>query len=56
VISPFPGQTSIPGRFDPFEIGRDSTSPVSPVYKDQGMFKFNGVIVRIVFELTEKQC
>jgi hypothetical protein len=37
---------------EPFEVGRDSITPVDPAYKDRGVFPFTGVIDRIVFALT----
>jgi arylsulfatase len=40
--------------FDPFEIGRDSISPVSPDYKSPNAF--TGKIEKVTFEVTEKQC
>jgi arylsulfatase len=39
---------------EPFEVGRDSITPVDPAYKDKGKFEFTGKIDRIVFELTKK--
>lgn len=38
---------------EPFEIGRDSITPVDPAYKDQGDFAFNGTIERVEFELAK---
>jgi arylsulfatase len=35
---------------EPFEIGRDSISPVSPDYKGKGDFAFTGKIEQITFE------
>jgi arylsulfatase len=35
---------------EPFEVGRDSISPVSPDYKAKGSFPFNGKIDKIMFE------
>jgi arylsulfatase A-like enzyme len=37
---------------EPFEIGRDSITPVSPDYSDQGTFPFTGSIDQVTFELT----
>jgi hypothetical protein len=37
---------------EPFEIGRDSISPVSPDYKSKGSFPFTGTIEKIQFEAT----
>ena len=39
---------------EPFEVGRDSISPVSPDYKDTGDFPFTGKIEKITFEVTRK--
>jgi arylsulfatase len=38
---------------EPFEVGRDSISPVSPDYKSKGTFPFTGKIEKIKFEVTE---
>jgi arylsulfatase len=35
---------------EPFEVGRDSISPVSPDYKSKGSFPFTGTVERITFE------
>jgi arylsulfatase len=37
---------------EPFEVGRDSISPVSADYKTKGSFPFTGTIEKIVFEAT----
>ena len=37
---------------EPFEIGRDSITPVDPAYKDKGTFEFTGKIEKVTFELT----
>jgi arylsulfatase len=37
---------------EPFEIGRDSISPVSPDYKSKGSFPFTGTIEKITFDVT----
>ena len=37
---------------EPFEVGRDSITPVSPDYKNQGTFPFTGSIEKITFKLT----
>jgi arylsulfatase len=37
---------------EPFEVGGDSITPVSPHYKSP--FAFTGTIEKITFELTEK--
>ncbi len=36
---------------EPFEVGRDSITPVDPVYKDSGDFAFTGTIENIQFQL-----
>jgi arylsulfatase A-like enzyme len=45
-------QTSFRHGLEPFEIGRDSMTPVSPDYK--GKFEFTGTIDRVTFELVTK--
>lgn len=37
---------------EPFEIGRDSITPVDPAYKEKGTFEFTGKIEKVTFELT----
>ncbi|HEY7053007.1 MAG TPA: arylsulfatase [Mycobacterium sp.] len=37
---------------EPFDVGRDSISPVSPDYKGKGDFAFTGKIEKITFEVT----
>jgi arylsulfatase len=39
---------------EPFEIGRDSISPVNADYKNKGNFAFNGTIEKIQFDATKK--
>lgn len=39
---------------EPFEIGRDSITPIDPAYKDRGRFEFTGKIESVTFELTKK--
>ncbi len=39
---------------EPFEVGRDSITPVDPAYKDQGEFPFSGTIEQVRFELKTK--
>ena len=36
---------------EPFEVGRDSITPIDPIYKDKGAFPFTGTIDKITFEL-----
>jgi arylsulfatase len=38
---------------EPFEIGRDSITPIDPAYKDQGKFEFTGKIDKMTFELAK---
>ncbi len=37
---------------EPFEVGRDSISPVSPDYKSKGSFAFPGTIEQLRFDVT----
>jgi arylsulfatase len=39
---------------EPFEVGRDSITPVDPAYKDKGSFPFTGTIEKVTFELSQK--
>lgn len=39
---------------EPFEVGRDSITPIDPAYKDRGTFEFTGKIEKVAFELTKK--
>jgi arylsulfatase A-like enzyme len=36
---------------EPFEVGRDSITPVDPAYKDKGKFEFTGTIEKIEFNI-----
>ncbi|TWT57790.1 Arylsulfatase [Thalassoglobus neptunius] len=38
---------------EPFEVGRDSITPVDPAYADRGKFEFTGTIDEVQFQLTE---
>ncbi|MDR4494009.1 MAG: sulfatase-like hydrolase/transferase, partial [Nitrospirales bacterium] len=38
---------------EPFEIGRDSITPVDPVYKNKGKFEFTGKIEKVTFALQQ---
>jgi arylsulfatase len=40
------------GGLEPFEVGRDSITPVTRAYADKGTFPFNGTIERITFQLS----
>ncbi len=53
------GQAKLPRTLfrhglEPFEVGRDSITPVDPAYKDQGTFEFTGAIDKVSFELTPR--
>jgi arylsulfatase len=37
---------------EPFEVGRDSISPVNPDYRSRGAFPFTGSIDSITFQAT----
>jgi arylsulfatase A-like enzyme len=39
---------------EPFEVGRDSITPIDPAYKDKGKFEFTGTVDKITFELTKE--
>lgn len=39
---------------EPFEVGRDSITPVDPAYKDKGQFPFTGTIDKVKFEISSK--
>ncbi|MFO0902553.1 MAG: arylsulfatase [Pirellulales bacterium] len=39
---------------EPFEIGRDSITPVAPEYAKQDVFEFTGTIEKVTFELGGK--
>jgi arylsulfatase A-like enzyme len=36
---------------EPFEVGRDSITPVDPAYKDKGVFAFTGKIEKVEFKV-----
>ena len=36
---------------EPFEVGRDSITPIDPAYKNKGKFEFSGTIGKIEFRL-----
>jgi arylsulfatase A-like enzyme len=46
------GSAMVRQGIEPFEIGRDSISPVSPDYKSKGSFPFTGTIEKIQFDTT----
>ena len=37
---------------EPFEVGRDSITPVDPAYKDEDKFAFTGKIEKITFQIV----
>ena len=37
---------------EPFEIGRDSITPIDPAYRSQGAYAFTGTIEKVQFELA----
>jgi arylsulfatase len=39
---------------EPFEVGRDSITPVDPAYRDKGRFEFTGRIEKVTYALTNK--
>ena len=39
---------------EPFEVGRDSITPIDPAYKDKGQFEFTGNIEKVSFELKQE--
>jgi hypothetical protein len=38
---------------EPFEVGRDSITPIDPAYKDKGQFAFTGTIEKVTFNLIK---
>ena len=36
---------------EPFEVGRDSITPIDPAYKDKGEFELTGKIEKVKFGL-----
>ena len=49
------GSAMIRQGIEPFEIGRDSISAVSPDYRAKGSFPFNGTIETIRFDATPQR-
>ena len=37
---------------EPFEIGRDSITPIDPAYQGKGSYAFTGTIDKVQFELS----
>jgi arylsulfatase len=46
-------RTLVRHGLEPFEVGRDSITPVDPAYKDKGKFEFNGTIEKVTFEINK---
>jgi arylsulfatase len=44
-------RTAFRHGLEPFEVGRDSITPIDPTYKDKGAFPFTGTIEKVTFEL-----
>ncbi|WP_206352370.1 arylsulfatase [Tautonia rosea] len=44
-------RTLVRHGLEPFEVGRDSITPVDPAYADEGDFAFTGTIKQVTFEL-----
>ncbi|MCA9113300.1 MAG: arylsulfatase, partial [Planctomycetaceae bacterium] len=44
-------RTLVRHGLEPFEVGRDSITPIAPAYKAEGNFDFNGTIDKVTFEL-----
>ena len=44
-------RTAFRHGLEPFEVGRDSITPVSPAYRDRGSFPFTGQIKKVTFQL-----
>ena len=44
-------RTAFRHGLEPFEVGRDSITPVDPAYKDKGNFEFTGTIQKVMFLL-----
>jgi hypothetical protein len=40
---------------EPFEVGRDSITPIDPAYKDKGQFPFTGSIEKVTFDLIKRK-
>ena len=38
---------------EPFEVGRDSITPIDPAYKDKGKYEFTGKIESVKFDLAK---
>jgi arylsulfatase len=49
------GSAMLRHGIEPFEVGRDSISPVGPDYKAKGSFPFTGTIEKIRFDATPQR-
>jgi arylsulfatase len=38
---------------EPFEVGRDSITPIDPAYRSEGQFPFTGEIEEVTFDITK---
>ncbi len=46
-------RTAFRHGLEPFEIGRDSITPIDPAYAKQGVYAFTGTIDKVQFELSK---
>ncbi len=46
-------RTAFRHGLEPFEIGRDSITPISPAYEGKGSYAFDGMIEKVQFELSK---
>ena len=46
-------RTAFRHGLEPFEVGRDSGTPVDPAYKSKGEFPFTGTINKVSFALNK---
>jgi arylsulfatase len=47
-----PTRTAFRHGLEPFEVGRDSITPIDPAYRNKWKFEFTGRIEKVTFELT----
>ncbi|MFN8766505.1 MAG: arylsulfatase [Pirellulaceae bacterium] len=45
-------RTTFRHGLEPFEIGRDSVTPICPEYRGKGAFPFSGAVEKVTFELN----
>jgi arylsulfatase len=45
-------RTAFRHGLEPFEVGRDSVTPIAPEYRGKGAFPFSGTIEKVTFELN----